>query len=242
MDLDRLPDDLKGRTRRVFLADGNALAMPYEDWTEALQLLYQELPNLERVSTYGYARDVDDKTIEDLRDLRESGLNLVYLGLETGHDELLKWSRKGVTSREIVDACKKIKAADIPLSLTIILGLGGLEKSKEHAIATASALNEIDPEYVGALTLMIPEGTPLSKMTQRDEFSPMDPIEILNELYTLVENLELTSCIFRTNHASNYLAVGGTLNQDKEKILSSLRNVLETKDENMLRPSYLRGL
>jgi radical SAM superfamily enzyme YgiQ (UPF0313 family) len=242
MDLDRLPDDLKRRTRRVFLADGNALAMPYEDWTESLQLIYQELPNLERVSVYGYARDVDDKTIEDLRDLKESGLNLVYLGLETGHDELLKWSRKGVTSREIVDACKKIKAANIPLSLTIILGLGGSEKSKEHAIATASVLNEIDPEYVGALTLMIPKDTPLFKLTQRDEFSPMNPIEILNELYILIENLELTSCIFRTNHASNYLAVGGTLNQDKEKILSSLRTVLETKNENILRPSYLRGL
>jgi radical SAM superfamily enzyme YgiQ (UPF0313 family) len=241
-DLNKLPEEYKKRVRRAFLADGNALAMPYQDWKESLDLLNDILPNLERVSTYGYARDVENKTIEELRNLRKAGLKLVYLGLETGHDELLKWSRKGVTSRENVDACRKIRDADIPLSLTIILGLGGLEKSEAHAIATAKALNEINPEYVGALTLMIPKGTPLFEITHRNEFSPMNPMEILQELYVLVNNLNLTNCVFRTNHASNYLALGGTLNQDREKILTSIKSVLDANDDSQLRPAYLRGL
>ncbi len=242
MDLSGLSDVYKMRVKRVFLADGNALSMSYQDWSETLDLLYQELSNLERVSTYGYAKDVDDKTIDDLRELKELGLDLVYLGLETGHDGLLKWSRKGVTSRENIQACTKIRSAGIPLSLTIILGLGGTEYSEEHAQTTASALSEIDPEYVGALTLMIPSGTPLYEMTKRNEFTPMGPMETLNELYILVDNLELTKCVFRTNHASNYLPIRGTLNQDKEDILSTLRTVLDSKDTEKLRPSHMRGL
>ena len=241
-DLEALPEVYKRGVKRVFLADGNALAMSYQDWTETLDLLYQELSNLERVSTYGYARDVDDKSVSELSELKSAGLDLVYLGLETGHDGLLEWSRKGVTSAENIEACKKIRSAGIPLSLTIILGMGGSEHSLEHARTTASALTEIDPEFVGALTLMIPSGTPLYEMTKRNEFTPMDPMEILNELYILVDNLELSECVFRTNHASNYLPIRGTLNQDKEEILSTLRSVLDSEDTTRLRPSYMRGL
>ncbi|MHA1926548.1 MAG: radical SAM protein, partial [Candidatus Thorarchaeota archaeon] len=205
-------------------------------------VLHSELPNLERVGTYGYAKDVRDKSVEDLRTIREAGLGIVYLGLETGDDELLRWSRKGITTEENVEACLKIRNADIPLSLTIILGLGGLNQSKRHARLTAEALNKIDPEYVGALTLMIPPGTPLFEMTEQNQFTPMDPFEILDEMKTLVEHLDLSECVFRTNHASNYLPIGGTLNRDRERIVQVIESVLDGRDEKSLRPGYLRGL
>jgi radical SAM superfamily enzyme YgiQ (UPF0313 family) len=241
-DLESLDKHVRNRVRRVFLADGNALAMNTKDMKEALEVLYSEIPQLERVGTYGYAKDVREKSVEDLRTLKEAGLGIVYLGLETGDDELLRWSRKGITTEENVEACLKIRNADIPLSLTIILGLGGIDQSKKHARLTAKALNKIDPEYIGALTLMILPGTPLFEMTEQNEFTPMDPFEILDEMKTLVEHLDLNECLFRTNHASNYLPIGGTLNRDKEKILQVIESVLEGRNEKSLRPGHLRGL
>jgi radical SAM superfamily enzyme YgiQ (UPF0313 family) len=241
-DLDSLPDSYKQRVRRVFLADGNALAMSTDELVETLNVLKHELPSLERVGVYGYAKDVRDKSIEDLRRIRDAGLGIVYLGLETGDDDLLRWSRKGVDSEENIKACKKIRDAGIQLSLTIILGLGGLEHSERHAQATARVLNEIDPEYVGALTLMTPPGTRISELVQTKEFVPMSPMDILRELRLLVEALELSNCVFRTNHASNYLPIRGTLNADKEMILKVLSDTLNNEDTSKLRPSYLRGL
>lgn len=241
-DLLNIPDSLKQRITRVFLADGNALAMPKQDMIEVLQTLWEELPSLQRVGTYGYAKDVRDKTDDDLNEIQEAGLGIVYLGLETGNDNLLRWSRKGITSKDNIEACTRIRNAGISLSLTIILGLGGKQGSENHAITTAEALNEIDPEYVGALTLMIPKGTPLFDIVEKGEFVPMKPMEILQELYTLVENTHLTECVFRTNHASNYLPLSGTLNRDKDKILSTLSDALQKGDYATLRPGYLRGL
>lgn len=241
-DLDSLHLDYKRRVRRVFLADGNALAMPTNELIETLNVLKPELPSLERVGVYGYAKDVRDKNVDDLRRIRDAGLGIVYLGLETGDDDLLRWSRKGVDSKENISACKMIREAGIPLSLTIILGLGGLENSERHAQATAKVLNEIDPEYIGALTLMTPPGTRISEMIQNREFEPMDPWDILKELKVLVEGLELTNCVFRTNHASNYLPIRGTMNADKEAILKALSDTIGSDDTSRLKPSYLRGL
>lgn len=241
-DLKSLPPGLTDRVQRVFLADGNALAMDTEVMVNILRFLRQELPSLKRIGTYGYAKDVREKTVEDLSKLKKEGLGIVYLGLETGDNELLRWARKGVDTGENIIACKKIRDASIPLSLTIILGLGSLENSERHAKATARALNEIDPEYVGALTLMTPPGTHIHDMVRNGEFVPMQPMEILVELKTLVENLELTNCIFRTNHASNYLPIKGILNQDKASIIEILENAIASGDESQLRPGYLRGL
>ncbi len=241
-DLTTLPPSYRARVDRVFLADGNALSMQTDDLLDILAVLYEELPSLRRVGVYAYARDVDDKNTDDLRNLKQAGLGIVYLGLETGDDELLRWVRKGVTVSETIDACRKIRNAGIPLSLTIILGLGGNEHSVRHARATAEALNAIDPEYVGALTLMIPVGTPIYAMVQKGEFIPMKPIEILKELRILVNGLNLTNCIFRTNHASNYLPLGGTLNRDKKAILRVLDDAIDRGDRSHLRPEALRGL
>jgi radical SAM superfamily enzyme YgiQ (UPF0313 family) len=241
-DLAHLTRTQKLSVRRVFLADGNALTIRTDEMLNVLHILRSQLPNLERVGSYGYAKDVRNKSIDELKQLREAGLGIVYFGLETGDDDILRLVRKGVDCEENVAACKKIRSAGIPLSITIILGLGGESMSEQHAMSTAGALNRIDPEYVGALTLMIPEGTPLHEITARGEFQPMSPFAILRELRLLVENLDLTECIFRTNHASNYLAVGGTLNRDKDSVMSSLSKVIEEENDSALRPSYARGL
>ncbi|MFX1560764.1 MAG: radical SAM protein [Promethearchaeota archaeon] len=241
-DLESLPLDYKRHVRRVFLADGNALAMSTDELIETLDVLKPELPSLDRVGVYGYAKDVRGKSVDDLRKIREAGLGIVYLGLETGDDDLLQWSRKGVDSEENIKACKMIRDAGIPLSLTIILGLGGFENSERHAQATAKVLNKIDPEYIGALTLMTPPGTEINKMIQNREFEPMNPWDILKELQILIEGLELTNCVFRTNHASNYLPIRGTLNADKEAILKVLSDTIGSDDKSKLKPSYLRGL
>lgn len=241
-DLDSLPKHYNDGVRRVFLADGNALAMSTAEILKTLEVLNQELPILERVGVYGYAKDVREKSTEELRTIHNNGLGIIYLGLETGDDELLRWARKGVDSVENIRACKKIRNAGIPLSITIILGLGGLENSERHAIATAKVLNEIDPEYIGALTLMTPPGTVIHEMVASKSFIPMKPMGILNELKTLVENLDLTECVFRTNHASNYLPIRGTLNRDKDHLLNILTKTIETEDYDKIRPNYLRGL
>ncbi len=241
-DLDSIPDSYKQRVSRVFLADGNALAMSTAEMLDTLEVLHNNLPSLQRVGVYGYAKDVRTKSVDDLKELYNAGLGIVYLGLETGDDDLLRWARKGVNSAENIEACMKIRNAGIPLSLTIILGLGGLDNSNKHAIATAHVLNQIDPDYVGALTLMTPPSTKIHEMVESNEFIPMKPMNILTELKTLIENLELTNCIFRTNHASNYLPIKGTLNQDKSRLLEILTETIETGATENLRPSFMRGL
>ncbi len=241
-DLDGLPKHYKNSVKRVFLADGNALAMPTEELLSTLNVLSENLPSLERVGIYAYAKDVRDKTVDDLKTLRDSGLGIAYYGLETGDDDLLRWVRKGVNSRENIEACKKIRKAGINLSITIILGLGGKDGSKKHAKATANVLNEINPEFIGALTLMTPPGTPIYDMVNQGEFKTINPFETLQELYWLIKDLNVTDCIFRTNHASNYLPLRGTLNRDKAALLQTLEDVLQSGDETSLRLGYMRGL
>jgi len=241
-DLEVFSSHYKNTVRRVFLADGNALAIPTEELADILQLLKKEIPNLERVGVYGYAKDVRVKTTEDMHALKEAGLGIIYLGLETGDDELLRWACKGIDSEENIAACLKIREAGIPLSLTIILGLGGLDNSEKHARRTAEVLSKIDPEYIGALTLMTPRGTRIHEMLSSGEFVLMKPMEILRELRLLVETLDLSNCTFRTNHASNYLALGGKLPRDKNRILLALDKAIISGDESILRPSYTRGL
>jgi len=226
----------------VFLADGNALAMDTSELLDTLRVLYNELPALARVGVYGYAKDVRNKSVDDLRNLKDAGLGIVYLGLETGDDELLKWAQKGINSEENINACGKIRNAGIPLSLTIILGMGGLENSERYAKATANVLNEINPEYVGALTMMTPPGTHIHELVESGKFVPMAPMDILKELKILVEHLELSNCVFRTNHASNYLPIRGLMNEDKETILEILTQTIDNEDTTNLRPGYLRGL
>ena len=228
--------------RRVFLADGDALVMDTAKLLTILDALYGSFPYLERVGIYGSPQNLLHKTHEELVSLREAGLKIVYLGVETGNEELLSWIRKGATREEVIQAGRKAKAAGIVLSVTVVNGLGGREKMAEHAYDTATILNEIDPDYLGLLTLMVCEGTPLARMVEKGKFVLPEPMEILAEIEMMLKPLELTNCVFRCNHASNYLPLKGTLPGDKKNLLQTLASVLHSGNSAMLRPEYLRGL
>ncbi|MBU0615981.1 MAG: radical SAM protein [Nanoarchaeota archaeon] len=226
--------------RRIFLADGDAVSIRQEDLVVLLQYIKDKYPQVERVSSYITPRTALNKSLAELKELRTLGLELVYLGVETGSDELLKDIKKGVTRKEMIEAGRKIKKSGIKLSVTVLLGLGGKEKSKEHAKATASILNEIQPDYIGALTLMVVKGTEFHDKVKSSEVHELENYEYLQELYWMIEGLELKSCIFRSNHASNYASVGGTLPEDKEMMLKQLKEILDNKER--LKPEMFRGL
>jgi radical SAM superfamily enzyme YgiQ (UPF0313 family) len=226
--------------KKIFFLDSNALIMKTEDLCDLCEYSYSIFPKLERIGVYGCAKDVLEKSVDDLKTLKEAGLGIIYMGLESGDDETLKFVHKGVTSAEQIKGGQMIMESGIPLSVTIILGLGGKERWQEHARLTAAACSQINPTYLGALTLMLVPGTPLHKQAQQGEFQLLNPHEILEEMKVLVENFELDGCIFRSNHASNYLAIGGILSQEKEKVLKTIQLGLDEKIG--LRPDFLRGL
>lgn len=231
------------KPRRIFLADGDALSMPYEELLRVLKEINYLFPEIERVSVYATPQNLLEKTEEQLKILRENKLEMVYLGVETGWEELLRNIKKGVNREEMITAAKKAKKAGIKLSVTIILGLAGKENSLTHAKETASILNEIQPDYIGALTLIIIPGTILWKKRERGEFKELTPFEYLEEMGVIISNLNLyNGCIFRSNHASNYLPIGGRLPEDKEEILKFIKEVISRKDTSLLRPEFLRGL
>lgn len=227
---------------RVFLADGDALVMDTGKLLAILEKLYKSFPHLERVGIYSTPQDLLHKTEEELRKLKQAGLGIVYMGVETGNDELLQWIRKGVSRAEISEAGRKAIEAGFILSVTVINGLGGLEKMAAHAHDTATLLNEIDPHYLGLLTLMVCQGTPLARLVEKNLFQVPEPLDILREIEMMLQDLELSNCVFRCNHASNYLPLKGTLPQDKQRLLETLRAVTLSGDTRFLRPEYLRGL
>lgn len=227
---------------RVFLADGNAMVMGTEKLLKILDKLYGSFPRLQRVGLYATPQDLLDKSREELLVLQQAGLGIVYMGVETGNEELLSWIRKGVTRSEIAEAGIKAREAGLILSATVINGLGGLEKMAEHAADTASLINEIDPHYLGLLTLMVCEGTAMAAKVRRNEFKLPAPLEILAEIKMMVKSLEVSNCIFRANHASNYLPLKGTLPKDKYNLINTLDKMLQSRNTGMLRPEYLRGL
>lgn len=227
--------------RRIFLADGNALAIESKLLEGIVQKLYKDFPNLERVTAYAGPRDILEKTEEELKKLQASGITMLYLGVESGSEEVLKLINKGVTAQEMIEAGQKARKAGFALSCTIILGLGGRVLRQEHAQETARVINGIEPEYLGALTLMVEDITPLASQVRRGEFNLLEPKEIIDELSEIIHNLDLKNCVFRSNHASNYLALKGILNQDKEMLLNILNDAKKVGDK-AFRPEGWRGL
>lgn len=225
---------------RIFLADGNALTIDTNLLVKTIQKLYSEFPFLQRVGIYGGPKDILRKRPEELQKIREAGLGLVYFGLESGSNHVLKMINKGVTAEQMVEACHKVQDAGLALSVTAIAGLGGQDRSAEHAIETAAIVSAINPTYLSILTLMVVEGTPLYKQIQRGEFHLLTPLEDLKEIRLLLEKASLTDCVFRSNHASNYLPLKGILNRDKYTLLALLDRALS--DPDMLRPEFMRGL
>jgi radical SAM superfamily enzyme YgiQ (UPF0313 family) len=228
--------------QRVFLQDGDALVYPYPKLKEALSFLNEEIPGLERIGTYATPKDILRRSVTELKELRELKLDIIYMGIESGDDEILERIQKGATSQEIIDAGRRVKESGITLSATVILGLGGVEKSDKHALATAKVLTAIDPDFAGALTLTLVPGTPIHDWWQKGEFTLIDPFRSLEELKIILENSSFTNCFFSSMHASNYLSVRGNLPQDKAKMLSQLDRALRARDSKQLRPEFLRGL
>lgn len=245
--LERIEKDLReattyGPISRLFLCDGDSLIIPQPRLVEILQMINRYLPGLERIGSYANTKSILRKSVDDLRQLRELGLKILYLGVETGNAELLTKINKGATREKMVEAARRVKEAGIELSVTVILGIGGIEKSIEHAMDTASLLTEMDPDYVGALTLMFVPQTELYEDYLAGRFVLPDKIGFIRELYLMIANSNFTDCYFTSNHASNYLPIKARLPRQKEKILKMIGAVIEENDVGRMRPEYLRGL
>lgn len=226
--------------RRVFLCDGNSMALETADLERILDCLHENFPSLERVGVYANASDILTKTPEELAGLSEKKLSIAYMGLESGNDEILEKVRKGSTAEEMVQAVRKAQAAGIDMSVIVLLGLGSRRMSRQHAVDSANVVSRMNPSYLSALTLMLLPGTALYRDYTNGDFELMDPESVLQELRWLVEGIEVDNCTFRTNHASNYLPVGGVLSRDRDKLLEIIDAGLA--DSSLLRPESYRAL
>lgn len=245
--VERIEKDLQeartyGHIEKLFLCDGDALIIPQPRLEEILLMINRYLPTLERIGSYANAKSILRKSVEDLKKLKELGLKIIYLGVETGNADLLKKIDKGATYEQMVEAAQRIKEAGIELSATVILGIGGIEKSVEHAMDTARLLTDMDPDYVGALTLMLVPQTKLYDDYMAGRFVLPDKMGFIRELYLMIANSNFTDCYFTSNHASNYLPIKTRLPGQKEKIVKMIGSVIEEKDVSKMRPEYLRGL
>ena len=228
------------RVDKVFLADGDALVRRAGELYVILDTIQELFPECQRVTSYASPASIRIRTDEELRALREKGLTMVYMGLESGCDEVLKRMNKGHGAAEIVEMGQKVRQNGIALSVTAITGLGGPELLEQHAVETAKAFNAMDPEYIGMLTLMVEPETPLYDWVRDGSFQLLTQPQVLQETRLLVENLDSPGSVFRMNHASNYLVLKGTLNQDKEAMLRVIDAA--ERDLSCLRPEEWRGL
>ena len=241
-DIDKVAQNYSWSVRRVFLEEGDALICPQHRLVEVLNYLNEKLPYLDRVSTYATPQSALIKSIDQLKELNRLGLKIAYMGVETGDEELLKKIKKGVSYDQVVEAGRKLKQAGITLSVTVILGLGGIEGSKNHALKTAKILSDIDPDFAGALTIMLVPGTPLHKDWEEGRFSLISPFQSLKELRLIIQNSDFTNCFFTANHASNYLPIKARLPQQKAEVIKLIDDVLAKRDMSQLRPEFTRAL
>lgn len=227
-------------TKRIFLADGDAINLPTERLVQILVYIYKKFPTLERVSSYAMPKNLLQKTDRELMTLRAAGLKMLYVGIESGSDTVLKKITKGATYKTIVQSCKKAKENNYVLSCMIILGLGGKKYTFEHIEETSKIISEVSPDYVGALNLHLDNSLYNEFMTKfKEPFEFLDDIQILNELELLISKINPSSpLIFRANHASNVYSIKGTLPNDKVKILELIDQL--KKNPDMLKPKILR--
>lgn len=225
--------------RRLFLADGDALIVKTKDLLYILDKIHALFPECERITAYGAPADVNIKTDEELAELKKAGLDMIYMGAESGDDEVLADVKKGVTASEIIQAGKKLKKAGIIVSITLISGLGGKSRVYEHAVNSAKLISEIKPEYVGFLTLMVEPGTELYNDYKAGKFELLGPVEVLQELEVFIKNVDSEGTVFRANHASNYVPLKGTFNRDKDMMLAQIENA---KKAGKFRPEMFRGI
>jgi coproporphyrinogen III oxidase-like Fe-S oxidoreductase len=230
-------------TRKIFLADGDPMVAPTDYLIKVLDLMNQRFPKLERISTYAGPTNLKDKTLDELKEFKARKLDVLYLGIETGNDKLLKKIKKGANSKQIIEVCRKAIDAGLRMSTFIILGLGGAEGSHDHAKDSARVANAIDPHFLATLTLMLgPYEKVYEEQVMGEGFTLIDKKQSLQELRWFVEDLDLTDCKFGSEHASNYLPISGTLPQDKQEILRLIDKALDDTSSKMIRPEWARGL
>jgi radical SAM superfamily enzyme YgiQ (UPF0313 family) len=228
------------RQRRVFLCDGDALVIPQKRLLKTLNAIETQLPWVTRVGLYANAKSLKMKTPDELKELKAHGIGIAYMGLETGDDITLKKINKGASSQHLIEMGIKAKQAGIKLSITVLLGIAGPQRSQIHAAETGRVLSAIDPDYVGALSLMLIPGTPLFKDYASGEFSLIEPHQMLAELRTMIASTNLTRGLFHANHASNYLPIKARFPKEKEATLRLIDEALAGKVP--LKPEYLRAL
>ncbi len=227
---------------RVFIADGNALVLAQKKLVEIIAYLKEKSPWVERIRMYANVGDILRKGVDNLKELRALGLDMVYIGFESGDDVVLERIKKGAGFDDTVKASRMLKEAGVMNSAMVLLGMGGVERSAEHAEATGRLLTACDPEYVGALSLQVRPGAPLYDEWKRGDFVLPDKFRMIKELEILVENTTLTDGYFFSNHISNYLPIKAKFPADKERVLSQIRAVLASGDESLLRPDYYRDV
>jgi radical SAM superfamily enzyme YgiQ (UPF0313 family) len=228
------------RQHRVFLADGDALVIPTDRLADIFATIRQELPWVNRVSLYANAKSILRKSIAELQQFKKMGLDRVYLGLESGHDPILKQISKGVTSTEMIMAAEMVRSAGLFLSVTVLLGIAGIDASEPHARDTGFVLTRMKPNQIAALTLMLLENTPLYDDAACGSFLMPDQKGLLRELQIMVENIHLERVQFQTNHASNYLPLSGRLSKDTEMILQTIKEAMAGR--HLLRLENQRAL
>lgn len=231
-------EDYTQDARRIFLADGDALIRKTEELLELLAYLYRRFPTLERVSAYTTSTDLLRKTPEELKSLVDAGLTLLYLGLESGSDQVLKDIQKNMTQEEAIEASLKAQRAGFELSITLISGITNLHR-EEHVKESASMISAIKPKYLSFLTLTLEPGTVLYEQKRRGDFTPLTPKESLEEIEAFIQLVDSEGTVFRSNHASNYLSLAGTLNGDKVKLI---REIEEAKEDEDYRLEIMRSL
>lgn len=211
------------KPERIFLADGNVLCLKTEKLLELLNYIKKEFPDVQRISSYSGPLDLIRKTDKELKLIREAGLELLYMGVESGSDNVLIMMDKGVNQQQMIEAGQKAIEAGFKFSCMIISGLGGKEYMEEHAIESAKIISAINPHYFSLLRLVVEEEFDLADDIRQGKFHLLKPIQVLDENIIMLENMDLTNCIFRANHVSNYLNQAGILNRDKDMLISKLK-------------------
>lgn len=229
------------RVERMFLCDGDALALSNSRLMPILEYISKNFPECERVTIYGRANDVNKKSEEEMKQLYEAGITMVYIGAESGSDEVLKAVNKGVTRQDLIDAVKKIEACGMEASVTFISGLAGKEGWEDHAIQTGTMISEMNPSYVGLLTLIVEPNVPMYDDIQSGKLKLLSPEEVMEETLLMLEHTNVDKkCVFRSNHASNYVSLRGDLPQDKENMMNLLRKAMNNHD--MFKNEMFRAL
>jgi radical SAM superfamily enzyme YgiQ (UPF0313 family) len=225
---------------RVFLMDGDALIIPQKRLVWILEKIEEHLPWVKRVGSYANAKSIGMKSLDELRELRSRRLGILYLGVESGDEETLQWIRKGTTAQNLIEQGRKVKEAGIKLSVTVLLGIAGRNRSMKHARATGELLSAMDPNYVGALTVMVIPGTPLYEYMEKGDYELLNQREVLLELREMIAHTHLSRGLFFSNHASNYLPIRARLPQGRQQALDLIDSAL--RGETPLRPDWIRGL